>query len=195
LLLLPARMAMAGEVKALLGVHSSKYLFSSEITSLNRQQKSGLAFGLGYAWEIVAKMKLEVQALYGEKGARASLAYMPGETITGTYRNVTIAVPIFVSYRFREGATPYAALGPEFNFVLSHELAIPGYQEVFDLSDNTRKMVFAVNAALGYELPLGRWGLFAELRYNRWLSSLLKGPEAAVKGEAVSFLIGGIYFL
>lgn len=195
LLLLPARMAIAGEVKALLGVHSSKYLFSSEITSLNRQQKSGLAFGLGYAWEIAPKMKLEAQALYGEKGARASLAYAPGETITGTYRNVTIAVPIFFSYRFREGATPYAALGPEFNFVLSHELSIPEYQEIFDLADNTKKFVFALNAALGYELPLGRWGLFAELRYNRWLSSLLKNPEAAVKSESVSFLIGGIYFL
>jgi hypothetical protein len=104
-------------------------------------------------------------------------------------------VPIFFSYRFREGATPYAALGPEFNFILAHELSIPEYQEIFDLADNTKKFVFALNAALGYELPLGRWGLFAELRYNRWLSSLLKSPEAAVKSESVSFLIGGIYFL
>lgn len=194
-LLLPAQMALAGEVKALLGIHSSTYLFSSEITSLSRQKKSGPAFGLGYALEIAPKMKLEAQALYGEKGTRASLAYVTGETYTGTYSNSVIAMPLFFSYSFREGATPYIALGPEFNFILSHELAIPEYQEVFDLADNTKKFIFAVNAALGYKFPLGRWGLLAELRYNRWLSSLLKDAETAVKSESVSFLIGGIYYL
>ncbi len=194
-LLLPARLAMAGEFKALLGVHSSKYLFSSEITSLNRQQQTGMAFGLGYAWEIAPKMKLEAQALFGKKGARTALNYVPGETITGIYRNTAIAVPILFSLRLRDGATPYAALGPEFNFLLSHELSIPEYQKIINLADNTKKFIFALNAALGYELPLGRWGLFAELRYNHWLSSLLKSPDAAVKSESVSLLIGGVYSL
>jgi hypothetical protein len=194
LLLLPARLAVAGEFKTLLGIHSNKYLFSSEFTSLNRQQKSGLAFGLGYAMEIAPKMKLEAQALYSEKGARASLADMPGKTVPGPYSNTAITVPVFFSYRFREGDSPYVALGPEFNFILSHELAIPEYSEILDIADNTNKLIFALNAALGYELPLGRWGLFAELRYNRWLSDLLKSPDAAVKSESVSFLIGGIYF-
>lgn len=194
-LLLPAQMALAGEVKALLGTHSSKYIFSNEITTLDRQKKSGLAFGLGYSWEIAPKMRLEAQALYGEKGTRATLAYVTGETISGTYSNTGIAVPILFSYSLREGATPYIALGPEFNLILSHELAIPEYEEIFDLADNTKKFVFSVNAALGYRLPLGRWGLFAEVRYNRWLSNLLKNPETSVKSEAVSFLIGGIYSL
>lgn len=195
LLLVLARAAVDGEVKALLGIHTSKYLFSSDITSLNRQQKSGLAFGLGYAWEIAPKLKLEFQALYGEKGARTSLPYVPGKVVQGTYRNVAIAVPILFSYRFKEGATPYAAMGPEFNVILTHELTIPEYDKIFDLADNTKKIIFALNAALGYELPLGNWALFAELRYNRWLSSLLKSPDATVKSESFSVLIGGIFFL
>jgi opacity protein-like surface antigen len=195
LTVLLAQAVPADEVKAMLGVHASKYLFSSEITSLNRQQKTGLAFGLGYAFEINPKMMLEAHAVFSEKGAKTELIYAPGKTASGTYRNQAIVLPLFFKYRLKEGASPYAAIGPEFNFILAHKLTIPEYEESFSIFDNTNKFIVAVNIALGYELPLGQWGLFAEARYNRWLSNLMKSPDASVKGESVSFLLGGVYYL
>lgn len=194
-LFLLTRTAQADEVKAMLGINLSKYLFSSEITFLNRQQKSGLAIGLGYAFEINPKMRLEANAVYNEKGAKTTLEYVPGKTVSGTYSNRSIALPLFFKYRLKEGATPYVALGPEFNFILAHKLTIPEYDPSFNIADNTNKFILAINVALGYELCLGQWGLFAEVRYNRWLSDLWKSPDASMKSESISFLLGGIYYL
>jgi opacity protein-like surface antigen len=194
LALLLAQAAPANEAKALLGIHASKYLFSSEITSLERQQKTGLAIGLGYAFEINPKMMLEADFVYNNKGAKAALEYAPGKTASATYSNKTLALPFFFKYRLKEGATPYAALGPEFNFILAHRLT-PEHGESINIADNTNKFIVAVNIALGYELPRGQWGVFAEVRYNRWLSDLLKSPDASVKSESVSLLLGGIYYL
>lgn len=195
LALLPAQAVRGGEVKALLGIHSSKYLFSSEVTTLERRQKTGLALGLGYAVAVASRLKLEAQAILSEKGAKAAIAYAPGKTAQGTYRNTALALPIFVSYHLREGATPYAALGPELNFVLAHKLVLPEYEESVDIADNTNKIIFAIHAALGYELPLERWGAFIEVRYNRWLSDLWKSPEATVHSESLSVVLGAIYYL
>jgi hypothetical protein len=63
------------------------------------------------------------------------------------------------------------------------------------LADSTRKIVLAINFVLGYEYPLGQWGLFAEFRYNRWLSNFLTGSEASVKSESVAIMLGGVYHL
>lgn len=193
LLSLLARIALADEAKVLLGLHASKYLFPSDVSQLNRTQKSGLAFGLGYALPIAPRFALEAQALFCAKGAKASLSYVPGKKADATYRNTALSLPLFITYRFREEASPYVALGPEINLVLSHTLSLPEYPDAFDLADNTKKLIVAFNAAAGYKLPLGSWGLLAELRYNRWITSLLKGAGAAVNAESVSFLIGGTY--
>ena len=194
LMLLLAQAAPADEVKAMLGIHASDYLFSSEITYLNRQQKTGLAVGLGYAFAINPKMMLEAHAAFMAKGAKASLEYAPGKTASATYSSQMLALPLFFKYRLKEGASPYAAIGPEFNFILAHKLS-PEHEKNIDIADNTNKFIFAINVALGYELPIGQWGLFAEARYNRWLSDLMKSPDASVKGKSVSFLLGGVYYL
>jgi hypothetical protein len=74
-------------------------------------------------------------------------------------------------------------------------LEIPDIEETFDISDNTKKFVLAFNILLGYELPLGRWRLFAEVRFNRWLGNFLIDPEATARSESVSLVIGGAYAL
>ena len=191
LLLLLAAAAPAAEIKLLLGMNSSKYLFSDDVTSLNRKQKSGLALGLGYAFEIDPKMVLEADVVYSEKGARTELAFAPGSSIPGIYRNTSLGIPLLFKYRLNQGASPYAALGPEFVFILSHYLEIPDLEETFDISDNTKKFVLAFNILLGYELPLGQWRLFAEVRFNRWLGNFLVDPEATARTECVSLVIGG----
>jgi len=101
------------------------------------------------------------------------------------------------SFKFgnKEKASPYAALGPEFVFIVSHHLKIPESGDDFDLLDNTKKLVLAFNALLGYEWPIGQWGLFAEIRYSRWLNNFLIDPEATVKSESIAFLLGGVYYL
>jgi len=195
LLLLLARSAPAGEIKALLGVHASKYLFSSEITSLSRQQKSGLDFGLGYAFAIGPKMMLEADVLYSEKGAKAGLMYAPGSQVPGIYRNTSIGIPLLFKYKLTPGASPYAALGPEFVFILSHHLELTDSGTNIDIYDNTKKFVLAFNVLLGYELPLDQWRLLAEVRYNRWLGDFLSDPGAAAKTESVALVLGAAYSL
>jgi hypothetical protein len=193
LTLLAVRALMADEVKALLGIHSSRYFFSSEVTSLERRQKTGLGFGLGYAREVAPRLMLEARAILREKGAKAAIAYAPGKEALGTYRCSVLSVPLLASYRLRDGASPYFAFGPEFDFVLSHKLRLSGNEESADISDNTNKFMFGVGAALGYALPLERWGAFVELRYDRWLTDLWKSPAAKVGGETISLLAGVAY--
>lgn len=194
-LFLLTQAAPASEIKAMVGMNLSKYLFSTEINFLNRQQKTGFEFGLGWAFNLNLNIKLEINALYSQKGAKASITYTPDIIITGYYKNTTVNFPIFFKYQFKDKASPYIALGPEFVFVTSHHLIFPQTGDNLNLSDNTKKFVLAVNTLLGYEFPVGQWSLFAEIRYCRWLSSFLIDSEATVRSESITFLLGGVYYL
>ncbi len=194
-LFLSAQAAPSHEIRAMTGLIFSKYLFSGEIDSLNRQQKLGSGIGVGWAFDLSPNMKLEVDALFNTKGAKTELQYAPGKTILGIYKNTSLAFPILCKYRLRKTASPYAALGPEFVFILSHYLTFPESGDTFNVADVTKKLVLAFNILLGYELPIGKWGLFAEIRYNRCLSNFFIDPEATVKCEAINFLLGGVYYL
>jgi hypothetical protein len=185
----------ASEIKAMIGMNSSKYLFSSEINYLNRQQKIGFDAGLGWTFNLNQKIKLEINALYSQKGAKASITYPPDTTVSGFYKNTSLGFPFLFKYKIKEKASPYAALGPEFVFIVSHHFIIPESGDDLNLLDNTKKFIMAFNALLGYEWPIGQWGLFAEVRYNRWLSNFWIDPEATVKSESVTFLLGGVYYL
>jgi hypothetical protein len=187
--------AQASEIRIMAGPNLSKYLFSDEINNLNRRQKVGFGMGLGWAYPINQKMKLEVNALYSERGAKAFLEYAPGKTVPGIYTNTSIAFPFLFKYQLKEKASPYAALGPELVFVVSHHLRLPESGNNVNISDNTRNIVLAFNFLLGYEWPVGAWSLFAEIRYDRWLSSFLKGSAASVKSESVAIMLGGAYHL
>jgi hypothetical protein len=140
-------------------------------------------------------MKLEINALYNQKGAKVSLPYATDKSISGFYKNTTIGFPFFFKYQFKDKASPYVALGPEFIFITSHHLLIPENEDDFDLRDSTKKFVMAFNALLGYEWSIGQWGLFAEVRYSRWLSNFFIDPEATVKSESITFLLGGVHYL
>jgi len=176
-------------------MNSSKYLLSSDINSISHEQKTGIGLGLGWAFPLNQRMKLEIEAQYSVKGAKAALAIVPGQKIEGIFRNTSLGIPFLFRYQLKEKKTPYAAIGPELVFLLSHHLKLPETGEKYSLSNHTKKIVFAMNAVLGYELPFDRWGLFAELRYERWLTNFLADAEAAVKSESLCLLIGGVYFL
>ncbi len=195
LFVLLSRLAPANEIKFLIGMNSSKYLFSSEIDSLNRQQKSGLASGLGWTMDIRTKLKFEINLLYSQKGAKVELPFGTDKSVSGIYKNSSISLPLFLKYQLNDKASPYAAVGPEFVFILSHQLQLPASGDNFPLLDNTKKFVFAFNILLGYEWPIGQWGFFAEVRYNRWLSNFWVDGQGSVKSEAVAILLGGIYYL
>lgn len=185
----------ADEIRAMVGMNSSKYLFASEIDYLNQQRKTGLSFGLGWALNLNLNVKLEINVLYSQKGTKASLIYTPGKLISGIYENTTIGFPFFFKYQLKDKASPYIALGPEFVFFISHHLILPESEKDFDLIDNTKTLVLALNAILGYELPIGQWGLFAEVRYSRWLGNFLIDPVVKVRSESFTFLLGGVYYL
>jgi len=185
----------ANEIKAVIGINSSSYMFSNSTDLLQTQQKSGLAFGLGWAFSLNKNMKLEVNAVFNQKGTKATIAYTPDLVVPAVYKNSSIGIPLFFKYQFREKASPYFSIGPEFIFIMSHQLIFPESNGSFDLKDNTRKLILAFNAVLGYEYPIGKWGFSAEIRYNHWFSNLLVDPEATVKSSSFTFLLGGIYYL
>jgi hypothetical protein len=194
-LFLLTQAAPASEIKAMVGMNSSKYLFSSEIDSLNQQQKTGFDFGLAWAFNLNQNIKLEINALYSQQGAKVAITYTPDTMVSGFYKNTSIGFPLFLKYQFKAKASPYVALGPEFVFITAHHLIFPESKEDFDLRDSTKKLLLAFNALLGYELPFGQWGLFAEIRYNHWLGNFSIDPEAAVKSDSFIFLFGGVYYL
>jgi len=194
-IVLLAQKVHPGEIKAMIGLNSSKYLFSNKVDALNLQQKTGLGVGFGFAFELSQNLKLEINTLYSQKGAKASIEYTPSKTVTGFYKNTTIGLPILLKYKFKNSKLPYIAAGPEFNIIVAHHFTVPETKDDYDLSADTRKFVLAFNALLGYEIPFGQWGLFAELRYNRWLSNFFDVPEATMKGESFIFFVGGVYYL
>jgi len=99
-LFLFTRTIQANEFKAMIGLNSSKYLFTAALSSLNSQQKTGVTLGLGWAFDLDRKIKLEVNALYSKGGAKASMAYPPDQSLSGYYRNTSMALPIFLKYQF-----------------------------------------------------------------------------------------------
>ncbi len=162
---------------------------------MNRQQKTGFGLGLGWAMAVNRNMKLEVDALFGEKGAKASLEYAPGKTVPGIYKNASLSLPFLFKYQLNEKATPYAALGPELVIIVSHHLRLPESGDNINIADNTRKFVLAYTMLLGYEWPVGDWRLFAEIRYDRWLGNFWRDPRASVKSESVAIMLGGVALL
>jgi hypothetical protein len=194
-LLVFALTMQAGEIKVLVGMNSSKYLFTNVVGSLNSQQKTGMTFGLGRAFNLSPNIKLELNALYGQGGAKASIAYAPDKFLSGYYRNTSLALPIFVKYQFKTMATPYIAAGPELVFLLSHHFLLPEGKDEYDLRDNTKNFILAITILFGYELPFGEWSLTAEIRYSRWLNNFLIDPETKARSESFSLLFGGVYHL
>jgi opacity protein-like surface antigen len=185
----------AHEVKALLGFNSSKYVFSDSTAALEQQRKSGVNFGFGWAYKLGKNMKVEIDAMFSQKGANVTISNTSESVIVGVYKNSSIGIPCFFKYQFMEKRSPYVSFGPEFVFITSHHLVLPETNADYDLSDMTKKFVLAFNAAIGYEYPLKKWTLFAEIRYNNWLGSILKDSQGTVKSESFIFLVGGIYYL
>ncbi|MBN2400669.1 PorT family protein [candidate division KSB1 bacterium] len=195
LLFLLTQTMPANDIKVMLGLNSSTYVFSSSTDSLDQQHKSGLAFGLGWAYSLNKNMKLEINAMFNQKGAKVSIINSPNAIVSGVYKNSSIGIPCFFRYQYKEKASPYFSFGPEFVFVTSHHLFLTESNESYNLSDMTKKIILAFNALLGYEYPIGKWGLFAEIRYNYWFSNFLNDPEALVKSQSFVFLLGGVYYL
>jgi hypothetical protein len=190
ILLLLAFAAPASEIKALVGMNWNRYLFADESDSLNHRQKSGFGIGPGWAFHLKPRMKLEVDALFSNKGAKATLAYTPDKKISGYYTNSSIGFPVLFRYQLKETASPYAALGPEFVYIMSHQLKIPQSGDRFDLLEYTQRFLLAFHALLGYQWPVDKWGLFAEIRYSRWLGNSFSASECKVKCESVSLYVG-----
>jgi hypothetical protein len=194
-LFLVSQTTKASEIKAMAGMNLGKYLFSGEITALNRQQKTGFDFGFGWVFDLNLNFKLEVDAFFSQKGAKASITYTSEKTVSGYYKNSAINFPVLFKYRLKDKASPYIALGPEFIFVTAHHLIFPETNDDLDLIDNTNKFLLAFDALLGYEWPLGKWGIAAEIRYSRRLGNFLIDPEIKVGSESITFLLGGVYYL
>jgi len=194
-ILLLVQTVQTKEIKAMAGMNLGKYLFSGPIESLNLRQKIGFDFGFGWVFDLNLNLKLEINAFYSQKGAKASIPYTPEKTVSGYYKNSAINFPVLLKYQFKDKASPYIALGPEFVFVTAHHLVFPESGDDLDLIDNTKKLMLALDALLGYEWPLGKWGVSAEVRYSRRLGNFLIDPEARVGSESITFLIGGIYYL
>jgi len=183
------------EIKALIGLNSSKYLFSDSTDALGQQRKTGVNFGFGWAYKLNKNMKLEVNAMFNQKGAKVTITNTSENVILGVYKNSSIGVPCFFKYQFREKASPYVAFGPEFVFITSHHLFFPETNVDYDLGDLTKNFILGFNAVLGYEYPFEKWTLFAEVRYNNWLGSFLIDSQSTVKSDSFVLLIGGIYYL
>jgi len=185
----------AYEIKALLGFNSSKYLFSDSTNSLEQQRKTGMNFGFGWVYKLNKNMKLELNAMFNQKGAKVTITNTSVNVILGVYKNSSIGVPCFFKYQFMEKASPYVAFGPEFVFIISHHLFLPETNEDYNLGDMTKNFILGFNAVLGYEYPFEKWTLFAEVRYNNWIGSFLDDSQGTVKSDSFIFLIGGIYYL
>ena len=78
---------------------------------MNRQQKSGFGVGLGWAMAVNRNMKLEVDALFGEKGAKASLEYAPEDDSRNIQERLAL-VPVPVQIPIERKGHAICRFGP-----------------------------------------------------------------------------------
>lgn len=182
--------AMAVNLKAFLGMNSSKYLFSNEIINVEHKNRNGFNGGLGISIQINERINLETGAIYGTGGAQTQIVYSPDQKLDGFYRNHFIAIPLNIKYRFLADSSPYVALGPEFTYILFHELEIIESKETYSVLEQTRRLNWGLALIAGYELAMKKVRLFVELSFHHGFSNLLKDFSATVRSDAFVLCIG-----
>jgi len=182
--------SLAMSYKIFAGISTSKYLFSQEITEVEHKQRTGFSGGLGISFQLKNKISLEANGIFNSGGAKTQIFYAPDMRLSGIYRNTNLAIPIIIKYRFLPLSTPYLGMGPEFIYVLSHDLEILEMEEKYNVLDNTRRLNLGLTLVAGYEYKINNLLLFAELRFNHEFTNLLKNTPGAIKREAWAFYIG-----
>jgi hypothetical protein len=181
---------MAMSYKFFLGANSNKYLFSQAITEVEHKQRIALGGGLGISFQLKDRIILEVNGILNSGGAKTQITYAPDIVLSGLYRNTNLAFPLIVKYKFLPISTPYFALGPEFIYILSHNLEIPEMEIKKSILDKTNRLNLGMTLIAGYEYKIKNLILFGEIRYNHWFTNFLKETTAKVKNESWVFYIG-----
>jgi hypothetical protein len=181
---------LATNYKIFTGISASKYLFSKEITQIEYKQRTALNFGLGISFQLKDRLLLEVNGIYGSNGTKTQILYAPDLQLSGIYRNTNLAIPIVVKYKFKPISTPYFAAGPEFIYILSHNLEIIEMEKRYNVLDTTKRFNLGLTMIAGYEYKIKNIILFGELRYNRWFTDFFKDTTASIKSESWTFYIG-----
>jgi opacity protein-like surface antigen len=181
---------LAMSYKLFTGINTSKYLFSKEITQIEHKQRTALSSGLGISFQFTDRICLEVNGIFYSGGAKTQISYASDMQLSGIYRNTNLAFPIIVKYKFLPITTPYLGIGPEFIYILSHNLEIPGIEKKYNILNETHRLNLGLTLVAGYEYKIKNLTLFGELRYNRWFTSFLKDTTATIKNKSWAFYIG-----
>ena len=182
--------SLAISYRLFVGINTSKYLFSEEITQIEHKQRTALSNGLGLSFQLKERFVLEINSIFNTGGAKTQISYTPDMHFSGIYRNTNLAFPIIGKYRFLPISTPYLGIGPEFIYILSHNLEIPEMGKKYSVLDMTKRLNLGLTLIAGYEYKIKNLILFGEFRYNRWLTNFFKDATATIKSESWSFYIG-----
>lgn len=164
--------------------------------------KNSLRFGWTFGGigelRISDNLSFQVEPTYIEKGTKVS--FFDGiRQVDSDLRFSYLQIPLTVKAKISAQAfSPYAFVGPNLGFLLSAkaESNLGGYQHESDLTSDYRKTDIAIDAGLGFELPLTEFIILtADARYSFGLSNIDARKIGAVRTRGVQLFIGTLFQL
>jgi hypothetical protein len=157
--------------------------------------RTGFAAGIIGEFDITDDVKLSLQPMFLQKGARIGIA-VPGEEEPRDSLDLRldyVTLPVLFKIVAGNGVT-YAAGGIDLGYLLDATLS-EGDQKS-DVSDFLKRIDLAADFGFGVQLPIGSPFLTLELRYSQSILNLAK-PGQGPEGDSlpVRFRSTGFQFL
>lgn len=169
------------------GVNFANITFDVEGVDINFDKRTGLVAGAFVVWPAEARVALQLEALYSQKGARFD---EQGSTFDVDVDYLDVPILARVSTPLTTGTRLYAFGGPLLAFRLRArgETLFDGEGENGDISDEVEPIDFGLVAGAGVEF--GR--MLVDARYTWGLKALNKEDtdEVKVKSRVFSIMAG-----
>ena len=173
--------------------HSWEYN-PSTYGKLDWESNSGITARAFADISFLSFLNMEGEIGYAQKGAKYKIAIttISQPDGTGEYRNINNRLDYFsislmgkVKYNL-ELFTPYIILGPEYNYLLSKQIA-QGFEVVYD---KFKKNIFGFSAGIGSEIKLLPVNIIVEYRYSKDLTNNYNSSTIDIKNYSHTFLMG-----
>lgn len=160
--------------------------FATVSDSDEGETKTGLIFGVYYAYDLNDSFAIQPELLYIQNGVKVSDS---GATLKWNFDYLVI--PVLAKYKFEASETvkPYIMAGPYLGFKLSAK--IKGESDDVSLEadiDEAKGTDFGVVFGGGVGVTMGSGQLLLEARYNLGLSEIME--DYTSKNRSFSLMVG-----
>ena len=178
-----------GKIRVLGGFNVSQYKAAISAEDV-WQDKLSPEMGVGYDFEIVPHLSLQIEVLYKQIASRMEHWVGGFHIYDINYKLKEICVPLLVKATFGEQTQHYLEFGGAVSYILSHDLDVVGSPEIAILPPETKKLYPSLIIGLGLEFPIGGIAVSIEGRFQSSMSSILVPGENSTRHQGGAVLMG-----